>query len=259
MPDSNLLPKATVNKFFLLQRKKSANKRCVDCNAPSTVWVNLTFSVFICTECAGRHRGIGSDICKIKSTVLDKWDTEELKRVFVGGNLKVKGHLKEDESIKKRYSNRSYVKILDELVEKVNDEDLFIEAEQVVEDKVFENVEIKERAMPKLGVITTDEISYEEKKTTVNNKPVKIDVVKKFQIKTNAFNFEKCNVPIDCKKEDEKRANSESKYSYRNIRVSENKEWTESKGVKSHVKKAVVTASKCSKEIIGNLINKFKK
>lgn len=254
------LPKSQINAFFKIQRKKSANKRCIDCKAASSVWINLTFSVFICSECAGKHRNLGSEVCKVKSTLHDKWTLDELRRVFVGGNSKVLSHLDFEMPIQTRYKNKAYVKLLNEMVHDVGDEDLFKD-ETILEDKVFENTEIKEIAIPKFGVVSDEEycVQEEDERKCGNPVSVKKEAPKQFRIKTNSYSFVKCEAKINEEDSEKNKAMNEGKYSYKNIRSFEAKKEDETSNVKEHVRKAVVTASKCSKKIIGSIINKFKK
>lgn len=69
-------------KYILdLQKTDPENKKCVDCNAGTPTWIDLKYGSFLCTQCAGLHRELGTDYCVIKSISLDNLSKEQL-RIF---------------------------------------------------------------------------------------------------------------------------------------------------------------------------------
>ena len=44
-------------------------------------WSSYNIGVFLCEQCAGLHRSLGSHISKIKSLKLDNWDEDSVKVV----------------------------------------------------------------------------------------------------------------------------------------------------------------------------------
>ncbi|KFO89623.1 Arf-GAP with Rho-GAP domain, ANK repeat and PH domain-containing protein 3, partial [Buceros rhinoceros silvestris] len=65
-----------------------ANKHCADCWAQSPDWASINLCVVICKQCAGQHRGLGSNISKVQSLKLDTsvWSNEIVQLFIVLGN-----------------------------------------------------------------------------------------------------------------------------------------------------------------------------
>jgi len=59
---------------------------CFDCPARNPIWASATFGVFVCLECSGYHRRMGSHISFVRSTGLDKWKRKHLMAMCVSGN-----------------------------------------------------------------------------------------------------------------------------------------------------------------------------
>ncbi|XP_037830410.1 arf-GAP with Rho-GAP domain, ANK repeat and PH domain-containing protein 1 [Kryptolebias marmoratus] len=60
------------------------NKVCGDCGAPNPEWASVNLLMVICHNCAGQHRGLGSNLSKVRSLRMDNkaW-TEPLIQLFV--------------------------------------------------------------------------------------------------------------------------------------------------------------------------------
>jgi hypothetical protein len=54
------------------------NGACADCAAAKPTWASINLGVFICLECAGVHRSLGTHISKVRSADLDEWDGIDL-------------------------------------------------------------------------------------------------------------------------------------------------------------------------------------
>lgn len=79
----------------LMKREDLENKFCVDCGAPNPQWATIPYSVFICLQCAGLHRGLGVHISFVRSITMDEWTEEQMKKMRIGGNLPFKTFMKD--------------------------------------------------------------------------------------------------------------------------------------------------------------------
>ena len=109
--------KALVNSV----RNKQDNKLCFDCPAKNPSWVSVTYGVFLCMDCCGRHRGLGVHISFMRSAELDTWKPEEALRVHYGGNAAARDYFKQHgiNDAKNRYNTTAasmYKRRIDKLV-----------------------------------------------------------------------------------------------------------------------------------------------
>lgn len=70
--------------------KKSGNDACADCGSSNPEWASYNIGIFICTRCAGIHRGMGAHISKVKHVKLDRWEDSQLGRMREVGNTTAK-------------------------------------------------------------------------------------------------------------------------------------------------------------------------
>lgn len=68
----------------VLQRKE--NHVCADCGACQPTWASVNLGVFLCIECAGVHRGLGTSISRVMSTEMDSWRDEWIEVCSKVGN-----------------------------------------------------------------------------------------------------------------------------------------------------------------------------
>ncbi|KAM8930668.1 arf-GAP with dual PH domain-containing protein 1-like [Pelodytes ibericus] len=64
---------------------KGGNTKCADCGSPDPEWASYTLGVFLCVNCSGIHRNI-SEISKVKSLTMDKWDEAQVEFLDSHGN-----------------------------------------------------------------------------------------------------------------------------------------------------------------------------
>lgn len=102
--------------FFNYLLLKFQNKKCADCKSPDPSWASVSLGIFICHECAGKHRSLGSNKSIVKSIIINDWTIEDLRRMFVGGNS---GCVVDNKPFCEKYANyEKYKSIIDKRVEK---------------------------------------------------------------------------------------------------------------------------------------------
>ncbi|OQS53765.1 AGD15 [Ecytonucleospora hepatopenaei] len=72
--------------FLQFLQNKSCNRKCADCDTLHPSWASVKLGIFLCQKCAGVHRGLGSANSQIKSVLINKWEIEEVRRMYCGGN-----------------------------------------------------------------------------------------------------------------------------------------------------------------------------
>lgn len=66
--------------------KQPENALCADCQRRAPSWASSNLGVFICIECSGIHRSLGSHISFVRSCTLDTWTREQAEHMAAVGN-----------------------------------------------------------------------------------------------------------------------------------------------------------------------------
>lgn len=58
-------------------------------------WTSCNNAIFLCLNCAGKHRGLGVHKSFVKSVLLDNWTDAQTRIMKTGGNLRLKAFILE--------------------------------------------------------------------------------------------------------------------------------------------------------------------
>jgi hypothetical protein len=91
-----------VSKELIEIINKPGNRKCFDCDSSPANWVCVNNAIFLCSKCAGEHRGYGTIISNLKFIMLDKLNEFQIEIMKRGGNDKLDKLLQEYKVDKKK-------------------------------------------------------------------------------------------------------------------------------------------------------------
>lgn len=99
----------------------NGNKCCFECGALNPQWVSVTYGIWICLECSGKHRGLGVHLSFVRSTTMDKWKDIEVEKMKAGGNKPAQDFFEchndfdENWSLKEKYNSKTAALLRDKI------------------------------------------------------------------------------------------------------------------------------------------------
>jgi ADP-ribosylation factor GTPase-activating protein 2/3 len=64
------------------------NGKCFDCDKKNPKWASVYLGVFLCIDCAGKHREYSVKYSFVRSLTLDTWSRKQITFLEIGGNSK---------------------------------------------------------------------------------------------------------------------------------------------------------------------------
>jgi len=75
-------------------KQNAENNKCLDCEKKNPKWASVYLGIFLCIDCAGKHREYGVQISFVRSLTLDSWSQRQITFMEQGGNPKALEYFK---------------------------------------------------------------------------------------------------------------------------------------------------------------------
>lgn len=122
-------------------RSISGNSSCADCSMDNPSWCCIMYGSLVCIECCGIHRGLGTVHSKVRSLILDHWESDMtinlMKRI---GNSYLNNIYEEnlDPVLKPKHNSPRSIKeafIFDKYVNR-----RYIQSSDNIDDKLYQSI-----------------------------------------------------------------------------------------------------------------------
>jgi ADP-ribosylation factor GTPase-activating protein 2/3 len=97
------------------------NNKCLDCEKKNPKWASVYLGIFLCLDCAGKHREYSIKYSFVRSLTLDGWSKRQITFLEIGGNAKAAEYFRKN-GLKAPIDYKSQVsqKYQTELIKKVD-------------------------------------------------------------------------------------------------------------------------------------------
>jgi hypothetical protein len=76
----------SADQIFRQLQSDRDNSRCFDCGRSVAQWASVNHGIYLCLECSGQHRSLGTHISFVRSLSMDSWTMGQLNLMKSGGN-----------------------------------------------------------------------------------------------------------------------------------------------------------------------------